>query len=125
MSKLGKVNIDERVLLIRINQTYFENMSDYDLYNATRGIWKIGERRYSADYAFAIYKGLIKEVYKIYNWEPATRYCERLLHWDSDIEGRWQFNGKVDEDMHTKYIGKDISDYFKNGNANPVCYINA
>jgi hypothetical protein len=46
-------------------------MSDVALYEATRGVWKIGPRRAKARYALAVYQGVVQEVYEILNWDPA------------------------------------------------------
>ena len=58
--------IDESVMLIRINKTYSPTMSKQDLYDVTRGVWKVGDRRNAPSYAFAVYQGYVKEVYKIF-----------------------------------------------------------
>lgn len=120
----GKIEIDEKVMLIRINQTYSMGISAQALYDVTRGVWKVGAKRDRVDFAFAVYAGIICEVYEINYWEPATRYSKFLQQWDGCIEGRWQFVGKPCERLHEKYVGKDISEYFSRGNANPIMYVN-
>lgn len=40
-------------------------MTKRELYEATRVVWKIGERRNNAQYAMAVYQGIVREVYKI------------------------------------------------------------
>jgi uncharacterized protein len=67
----GTVDIHEKAILIRINRLYRYGMSEVELYEATRGVWKIGKRREKADYAFAVFRGIVKEVYKITQWFPA------------------------------------------------------
>jgi uncharacterized protein len=57
--------IDDPVILIRINQRYHYGMSDDDLYDSTRGIWVTAPERHKAKYAFAVYGGIVREVYKI------------------------------------------------------------
>lgn len=54
------VKITEPALLIRINRLFRYGMSPVELYDATRGIWKIGPNREKARYAFAVYDGIIK-----------------------------------------------------------------
>jgi len=44
-------------LLIRINRLYRRDMTPVELYGATRGTWKLGERRRGARYAFAVFEG--------------------------------------------------------------------
>ena len=55
-------NITENVIAIKISQAYRENMTELELYEATRGYWKIDVKRAEkADYVFCVYKGIIKE----------------------------------------------------------------
>jgi hypothetical protein len=60
-----EADITERAILIRINQLYRYGMDADSLYDATRGVWVIGPRRESAEYAFSVFKGIVMEVYKI------------------------------------------------------------
>lgn len=67
---LMREDITENVIAIRINQAYRENMTELELYEATRGYWKVDVKRAEkAQYAFSIYKGIIKELKskKFYN----------------------------------------------------------
>lgn len=84
----NQAQITEPSILIRINRKYRDGMSQQELYEITRGVWKIGERREKAQLAFAIYQGVIKEVYTIDTWHPAgtTPYHTRS---DFDHPGRW------------------------------------
>ena len=65
--KKEKADIDDSVLLIRINKYYHYGMTERELYDATRGVWKIGENRDNAKYAFAVYGGIVREVIKLGN----------------------------------------------------------
>ena len=56
------------LFLIRINELYRGGMNETELYDATRGIWKVGEERVKAKYAFAVFEGVIREVYEISQW---------------------------------------------------------
>lgn len=53
------VEIDDRAITININQSYVYGMSEEDLYDATRGIWKIGERCQNASIALAVCRGIV------------------------------------------------------------------
>jgi len=55
--------ITEPVILITVNRYYRRGMSAEMLYEITRGSWVIGTRRNKAKYAFAVYKGVVREVY--------------------------------------------------------------
>ena len=69
-------------------------MSERELYEATRGIWKVGGRRTAARYAFAIFDAVVREVYEINAWNPAgsTRYQTRSNE-EVTKPGRWEFVG--------------------------------
>jgi len=122
----GKIAISERAILIRISKLYHENMTDEDMYEATRGVWKVGTRRYEADYAFTVANGEIKEVYKINSWLPAgTQNYNTRERIDVEIKGRWEFNGVLaEDDLRNQYIGKSVKQYLPLGAANPITYIN-
>ncbi|WP_432823426.1 hypothetical protein [Trichloromonas sp.] len=118
--------IEEPALLIRINQMYFPGISAQALYEATRGVWVIGERREKARYAFTVAGGIIREVFEIQSWHSAasTPYQTRPLH-DVSYKGRWEFLGELaPETMRKRYIDRSVADYFPQGAANPIMYIN-
>ena len=96
------VTITEPSILVTINRYYVRGISPERLYEVTRGNWVLGERRNKAEYAFAVYKGLIREVYEIHSWRPVAARTK-----DSKIQSRWRFTGKVAESM-SHYIGGSI-----------------
>lgn len=75
-------------LLIRvaicINQQHEFCLNAADFYNCARGLWRVNRKRAEkANYAFAVYQGVIKEVYEIERWVPVTKnrsdfWLERL-----------------------------------------------
>ena len=109
--------IEVPAILITVNRLYEREMTSEMLYEATRGTWVIGVRRNKAKYAFAIYKGVIREVYEIERWLPSP----------SDVglrqKNRWQFEGKVAEDLQY-YVGSSTENYQVLGAQNPIRYIN-
>lgn len=119
------LEITEKGILIRISKRYKENMSAEYLYESTRGVWKVGNGRYEkADYAFAIANGFILEVYRINSWHPegTTHYTTRD---DVNIMGRKEFLGTLaEESIRAKYVGESVHEYFKQGNSNPINYVN-
>jgi len=112
-------------LLIRINQLYRHGMSALELYEATRGTWKVSSRRERARYAFAVFEGLVREVYEIEAWHRAasTPYATRdatKLNVD-----RWEFTGKpADELVRSEYVGRSVASYFRKGQRAPTAYVN-
>jgi hypothetical protein len=119
------IKIEEPSLLIRISQLYRQGMSAEELYDATRGVWVLGERRNDAAYAFAVANGVVLEVYAIEAWHPAgsTPYHRRVIDLDR-YAGRWEFTGRRAPDaMRERYIGRSVAHYFSRGAANPVLYV--
>jgi uncharacterized protein len=119
-------NITDPVLLIRINQLYYYGMSPKELYEATRGVWILGRRREGANYACAVYGGVIHEVYQITTWHPGgtTRYTTRDYD-DVDAPDRWEFKGKkAPESVRQRYVRHSVDNYFKRHSQSPVRYIN-
>lgn len=81
-------------------------MTPLELYEATRGTWKLGERRKGARYAFALFEGVVREVYEIEAWHPRRRHAVRharrdrehrqecLRHATSTLKlDRWELTG--------------------------------
>lgn len=119
------VKITEPALLIRINRLFRYGMSPVELYDATRGIWKIGPNREKARYAFAVYDGIINEVYVITAWFPAgTTFTKRVQSgWKST--DRWEFIGAMaPSKIRHKYINKSVRKYFPKNDQNPIHYVN-
>ncbi|MBI5845343.1 MAG: hypothetical protein HZB23_11815 [Deltaproteobacteria bacterium] len=123
------VDVTDPALLFRINKLFREGMSDEELYEATRGIWRVGKKLKKKDIlAMAVYKGVIKAVYKIKSWESAE-----TAHFDNPVlaelakqkRNRWAFVGKVaPEPEHSRYINCSVAHLFRQGMAAPVLGIN-
>jgi len=121
--KREKAIIEEPVIIIRINKLYHYGMTDRELYDATRGIWKIGENRDDAIYAFAVFGGIVREVYKIREWLPAGTTMS--TRGDLTCGGRWEFVGEVaEEKIRAKYLFKSVEEYLSNHAQNPIRYVN-
>ena len=115
--------ITEKVLLIRIPRLWHPSMKAEDLFEATAGWWRLGPRREQADYAFAINRGVIREVYQIDSWrerQPGDR------GWEDDLESgrpRWGFNGVIADHLG-HYRNRSVAHLFQRGEAGPVKYLN-
>ena len=116
-------NITEPAVLIRINNYYRRDMTEIELYDATRGIWRISEKgpMYNVKYAFAVYDGVIIEVYEIVKWfEAGTTFSTRKIN---KVKGRWEFVGNLaSADIRNKYRNKIVE--FSKGSRNPINFIN-
>lgn len=127
------VDIDDPVVAININQQYKHAVTAEDLYNCTRGIWRINrERAAKAKYAFAVYQGEIKEVYEVEHWIPASaktraywdeRESEQGREYPPEIhEGRSEFIGRLaPEAIRQKYKGRRMP---VRHSQNPIRYFN-
>lgn len=120
------VTVELPALLIRINRLYRYNMTPEELYEATRGVWKLGARCTKAQYAFAVFQGLVREVYAIESWHPAatTPYATRDAS-QLTTDGRREFLGRVAEAaVRDAYVGGSVASQFPQGLQNPVVYVN-
>ena len=87
----SEVEIDDAVVAINIHQQFPFARNAEDLYNCTRGLWRLDSQRAArARYLFAVYQGIIKEVYEIYQCIPARNetkeyWRKRLLSQGKDI----------------------------------------
>jgi hypothetical protein len=114
--------IAEPVILLRITKLWDPAMSPSELYETTRGWWRVGPRREEARYAMAISNGIVREVYEIKDWRQRR---EGDRSWEDDIAGRprWVFDGMRSEAM-AHYRNTDISRLFPRGVRNPIKYVN-
>ena len=98
---MGIVKVTDPAIAINLNKTYrFVENAD-DLYDYTRGIWRVSrERVENARYAFAVFRGEVKEVYEIKSWHPAgsTEYKTARDFLGTDIKPRSEFIGKIAPD---------------------------
>lgn len=115
------VKVRHKVMLITINRIYRSHMPPEELYEATRGTWKVGPRRNRVEYTMAVYQGIVREVYRIEQWLPAgtleyqTRESEGFKG-----SGRWEFSGTVADDIRDEYVGFSVG----MGGQNPIRYVN-
>lgn len=121
-----KTNINDDVLLITINKLYHRKISEQELYESTRGVWVIGNRKDKIKYVFAVFQGVVREVYKINKWHNAGTLSYKYREIDKDkYQNRWEFEGNVaHQQIREKYLKKSIRKYLSNGNQNPIKYVN-
>jgi uncharacterized protein len=131
-----KAVLEEPCILIRINQTYKPGMSALELYEATRGIWRISrETAKHARYALAVYDSSVLEAYELTLdasghsvWFPAgstayfTRFLDKRLSKATERE-RFEFVGRpVKEPLRKRLVGRLPANFFPRGAANPIQY---
>ena len=118
------VVVHHKAILITINKLYRSNMTPQELYEATRGIWVIGPRRDRAEYAMAVYQGIVREVYRINKWYPAgtLEYQTRddVSNRMDIVPERWEFSGDIAHEIRDEYVRRSVG---KSGQ-NPIRYVN-
>ncbi len=105
----------EPILLLNLNKEYRRDMTAEELYEAARKSWVIGPRRELVKFAVATYRGLTREVYHIDKWHEV------------EFKGktRWAFIGTVaDDDIRRKLLYRSIAHLYRQGNSNPIMYLN-
>lgn len=122
-----RVQISHPCVLIRINRLFRHDMSEQELYEATRGIWRIGDRRNTVHYAMAVYEGVVREVYQIEAWHRAgsTPYRTRSRS-DVRARDRHEFTGtKAPEAIRRRYVDRSVEAYLPARSQNPIAYVRA
>jgi hypothetical protein len=116
------IRVKENALLIRINRLYRSDMTPLELYETTRGAWRLGLRRYKAQFAFAVFQGVVLEVYRIDRWLPAgySKYTTRECEFS---RGRWEFEGTIDKKLSRRYVGRSVRTYFPKHSQSPTVYV--
>ena len=105
-----EVDITDAVILIIVNKIYFRGMSEEQLYDGTRKSWKIAPHRHNPKYAFAVFGGVVRQVYEVDDWYQTDN-------------PRWAFNGTIAKNTQ-HYVGKSVAKYIKPGAQNPTKYVN-
>lgn len=108
------MTITESAIIVKINQTYRDGIRTGELYEITRGIWKIDKsKRDSIDYVLAVAGGVVKEVYKVEHWQDAgTDEYKYRKHSPEVLRGRSEMVGSVaPEAIRNKYIGQPFKSY--------------
>lgn len=121
-------DIDDNIMLIKINRLYHNNMTPTELYEITRGYWRVNlEQAKKVKYVLAVYYGIVLEVYEVVAWFPAfsTMMHQRIEDVNSDkLSSRYEFVGRIADDIvRKKYKDKSVSNIFLKGEQNPIKYI--
>ncbi len=133
---LKETEIKHNILVIKINKRYRSDMSEKDLYEAVRGVWKASMRSIKErkiEYVFGVYNQLIVAVYKPDEWHFVHERIdlprpEELLGSDIErIKDRVYFisrDYKKMDDNQKVYLHKSIKELKVNKSAqNPISYL--
>ena len=113
----------ENIVIIKINKSYREGISETELYDVSRGCWK---RKIAsvekAEYALAVVYGIVKEVYQIDEWLLAENEVRETIPYNEAVDaGRIIFKGRTaDEEIRKKYLDYSVAGLFKRGEVAPV-----
>lgn len=117
--------VGEPSVLIRINQLYRYTLTPVELYDATRGIWVVGEKAERAEFAFAVFHGTVREVYRITAWLPSESTFSTRDPQGYGEPGRREFVGVVaSDDVRRRYVDRSVAHYFSPYSQNPIRYVN-
>lgn len=134
--ELTPEDIKHRIMVIKINKLYRENMALEDLYNVVRGIWKASlKRARTMEYVFGVYQSRIVGVYKPTEWYICKEAEDKLPREDIVLSARNENRiffvdesfeeGLPPDDNQKFYVGKNIDKLPMNQKAqNPVTYLN-
>lgn len=123
--ELSADDISDDVIMIKINQLYRNDLEPYELYDITRGCWRVNkEKAQEAKYAFAVYDGMVLEVYKIAQWFRAGEVMWSTREENIElVKDRFEFVGNIAPDcIREKYINKSVTSLFNKGSQNPIRY---
>jgi len=123
--------VGHKVVAFRLMKNFSRTLSDDELYEVVRGVWKIGRRREEVEYVFGVHNGLVRGVYIPHQWHPAgstpypTRKDELAIYGpDSSDSGRWEFTGRsAPQNIQEMYLGKSIRHLLGKGQQNPIKYL--
>lgn len=135
--ELDESDVTDNVMMININKLYHNNMTPFELYEATRAYWRVSrEKADNVDYVLSVYSGIVLEVYEVAGWYDAkttmmytrSNETEDDEEYDYDEEEmkniRQEFVGRVArKEIRDKYIHKSVEQFYGNGKRNPIRYI--
>lgn len=116
-------------VLININRTYKRGNGTNPIYQATKEIWLISEKRLpKIKYVLSEYRGLIVEVFEVENWyskqRPKNKTIDkaRKIKIQVDVKG-YGFNGVVAPyEIRNLYINKSVAHIKQRGAAQVIRY---
>lgn len=111
-------------------------MTPFELYEATRGYWRVGKiNSDKVKFVLSVYGGLVLEVYEVAGWydEMSTmmdsRAAETAFLYEEDYDeeemqfDRREFVGRIAlDEVRNKYIYKSVASFYANGKRNPIRY---
>lgn len=118
------VVIKDPILMIRMPRVFRYDMTAVELFEATCGTWKIGERRNGVKYVLAVHDEVVQEVYEVDGWQSAGTLQYLTRKFDGHSSKRWEFTGSIvpEGSVRDRYLHKSVQNHFKKGSQNPIRY---
>jgi hypothetical protein len=116
--------IRDRVIFVKLADTFRKDITDHELYEAARGVWSLNPETASKyDFVLALWEGIVVEVYRTRHWQAAApaHYLTRKDLAPADFLPRpgvlcSEFEGEVAADEIRKhYLGKSVRTQFDVG----------
>lgn len=115
-------SIKEKVILININSLYKKEMSEAEVYEAVRSSWILGKKKDKAQLVFAVYRGIVKQVYKIVENSWKCESEQQIIDKNGKIRTKRRFSFKGIPLDDNDYKGKSVKSYWRKGSQNPIKY---
>lgn len=121
-STAEQVVLRHKAILITIDRDYRSDMTPEELYEVTRGAWRVGRKRDRVDYAMSVHMGVVREVYRIDQPWLVAGTLEYKTRPSGHLKSskRWEFRGSVAADIREQYVGYSVG----RSGQNPVRYVN-
>ena len=105
--EISDKDVEDDIVRFHINESYRPNMSEREIYDATRTAWKIKlDNARRAKYALGVAFGVIEGVYEIAEWLPAGQTVFDRSHGE---EGRFEFVGRLaPPEIQKRYLHKKM-----------------
>lgn len=109
------VEIGHAAILFKLSRQFRYDMTVGELYDATRAAWRLNvARAETADYAMAVYRNVIREVYVPEAWVRghSTIQASGLRTWeDESLDERWEFVGRLaPQTIRRRYLDRELSE---------------
>ncbi|MEO8426627.1 MAG: hypothetical protein ABI651_05890 [Verrucomicrobiota bacterium] len=109
-------------VLIRINKLFRYGMTEIELYDATRGVWRLNPEAAAERLAMPVFDRVIQEVYEVEQWLPAGSTLSTRGRLRS--RGRYEFVGRIAiSSIRDHYRYKSVDSRLSPGNQNPLRYV--
>ena len=85
-----------------------------------RGAWKVGQAsRDREQFAFAVFDGIVQEVYQVLDWYPAGSTFSTREYTRTEV--RWEFVGSIAEEaVRNRYRLRSVRSHIMKGAQSPI-----